>query len=94
VRKTREREIKVAAWKLNEFLDDIKEAKEVADKAKEINEKGLAAKERKRGDTIKEYKAQIREAFNRAMNAQSLGALFHADLSARYLAAVLDAGRG
>jgi len=70
LRLTREREIQVAKSKMKQSLDNTKEAQEAIDNAKEINKKGLTADERKRGDTIKEYKAQLQAAGSRAMNAK------------------------
>ncbi len=67
---TNEREIKVPASRLKDLLETTKEAKKAVDKAKEIKKKGLTAEERKWGDTIKEYKDQIKEAFKRASHAK------------------------
>ncbi len=64
LRLTREREIKVPASKAKELLDNTKQAKDAVDKA-------TKPEERKRGDTIKEYKASLQLAFNRAMNAKA-----------------------
>jgi hypothetical protein len=62
LRMTREREEQVPASKLKQLLDAAKDAKDANDK--------LHPEERKKGDTLKEYWDQIKQAFDRAMNAK------------------------
>ncbi len=63
-------EVKKSAEAGKEAYDRLKEAKEAVDKAKEFREKGLTAEERKRGDTLKEYRDALKDAYNRVMNAK------------------------
>ncbi len=63
-------EVKKSAEAGKEAYDRLKEAKEAVDKAKEFREKGLTAEERKRGDTLKEYRAALKDAYDRVMTAK------------------------
>lgn len=48
----------------------LKDAKKAVDKARELEAKGLTAQERKRGDTLREYRDALKSAYDRAMNAK------------------------
>jgi hypothetical protein len=70
----REKTRKTPARKLTdakEAADKVKDAKEAVDKAKEIREKGLTAKERQLGDTLKEYTNRIKDTYENVKNLKS-----------------------
>src|SRR5262249_39860286 len=65
-------ELAEKAKKIWEKVEPVKEAKEAVDKAKEFSENGLTAKERKLGDTVKEYMDQIKMVYENVKRAMDL----------------------